>query len=171
MPVALGAQNRPSLFEWQEARRHPPPGECSRSEEAREAPTCPAADASASSPAEYINQSVPKRPAGSVQNPVYHNQPLSPAAGLDPHYQNPPSSAVGNPEYLNTTHPSGAHGGPNGPALWAPNGSHQISLDNPDYQQDFLPREAKVNGLFPGPTAENADYLRVGLPSSESIGA
>lgn len=73
---------------------------------------------------------------------------------------------MGNPEYLNATHPSGVH-----EARWAPNGSHQISLDNPDYQQDFLPKEAQGNGLFPGPTAENADYLRVGLPSSESIGA
>ncbi|XP_015415172.1 PREDICTED: epidermal growth factor receptor [Myotis davidii] len=48
---------------------------------------------------------------------------------------------------------------------------HHSSLDNPDYQQDFLPKEAQGNGLFPGPTAENADYLRVGLPSSESTGA
>lgn len=120
---------------------------------------------------EYMNQSVPKRPAGSVQNPVYHNQPLTPAPGRDPHYQNPPSSAVGNPEYLNTARPSGVHGAPDGPARWAQNGSHQISLDNPDYQQDFLPKEAKANGLFPGPTAQHADALRVGLPSSESIGA
>lgn len=118
-----------------------------------------------------MNQSVPKRPAGSVQNPVYHNQPLTPAPGRDPHYQNPPSSAVGNPEYLNTARPSGVHGAPDGPARWAQNGSHQISLDNPDYQQDFLPKEAKANGLFPGPTAQHADALRVGLPSSESIGA
>ncbi|KAK1334750.1 hypothetical protein QTO34_004316 [Cnephaeus nilssonii] len=98
---------------------------------------------------EYMNQSVPKRPAGSVQNPVYHNQPLTPAPGRDPHYQNPAQQRRGQPR----------------------NGSHQISLDNPDYQQDFLPKEAKANGLFPGPTAQHADALRVGLPSSESIGA
>lgn len=120
---------------------------------------------------EYINQSVPKRPAGSVQNPVYHNQPLNPAPGRDPHYQNPHSNAVGNPEYLNTVPPSSATAVPKGPALWAQKGSHQVSLDNPDYQQDFFPKEAKSNGVFTGPTAENADYLRVGPPSSEFIGA
>lgn len=120
---------------------------------------------------EYINQAVPKRPAGSVQNPVYHNQPLNPAPSRDPHYQNPLSNAVDNPEYLNTVHPPGVNGVPDGPALWVQKGSHQISLDNPDYQQDFFPREAKSNGIFTGPTAENADYLRVGPPSSEFIGA
>ncbi|KAG8522342.1 Epidermal growth factor receptor, partial [Galemys pyrenaicus] len=116
---------------------------------------------------EYVNQCVPKRPAGSVQNPVYHNQPLHPAAGRDPHYQNPHSNAVDNPEYLNTTCPSHI----NGPTTWAQTGSHQISLDNPDYQQDFFPKETKSNGVFKGPSAENAEYLRVAPPSSEFIGA
>lgn len=118
-----------------------------------------------------MNQSVPKRPAGSVQNPVYHNQPLNPAPGRDPHYQNPHSTAVGNPEYLNTVHPPSAAAASEGPALWAQTGSHQVSLDNPDYQQDFFPKDAKSNGTCTGPTAENADYLRVGPPSSEFIGA
>lgn len=103
-----------------------------------------------------MNQSVPKRPAGSVQNPVYHNQPLTPAPGRDPHYQNPLSSAVGNPEYLNTARP------PDGTARWAQNGRHQVILDNPDYQQDFLPEEA---------TARGADSLRAGLPGSELVHA
>uniref|UniRef100_A0A452TV51 Receptor protein-tyrosine kinase n=1 Tax=Ursus maritimus TaxID=29073 RepID=A0A452TV51_URSMA len=114
--------------------------------------------------------SVPKRPAGSVQNPVYHNQPLNPAPGRDPHYQNPHSNAVGNPEYLNT-HPTCVSSVLDGPGLWAQKGNHQISLDNPDYQQDFFPKEAKSNGIFKGPAAENADYLRVAPPSSEFIGA
>lgn len=118
---------------------------------------------------EYINQSVPKRPAGSVQNPVYHNQPLNPAPGRDPHYQNPHSNAVGNPEYLNTSHPARVSSGLDGPAPWVQN--HQISLDNPDYQQDCLRKEARSNGLFKGPAAENAEYLRVAPPSSEFIGA
>ncbi|XP_036897009.1 epidermal growth factor receptor isoform X3 [Sturnira hondurensis] len=120
---------------------------------------------------EYINQVVPKRPAGSVQNPVYHNQPLNLAPGRDPHYQNPHSNAVGNPEYLNAAPPPTVNGVPDGPTLWVQKGSHQISLDNPDYQQDFFPKEAKSNGIFKGPTAENADYLRAGAPSSEFIGA
>ncbi|KAL1790884.1 epidermal growth factor receptor, partial [Sigmodon hispidus] len=120
---------------------------------------------------EYINQSVPKRPAGSVQNPVYHNQPLHPASGRDLHYQNPHSNAVGNPEYLNTAQPTCVGSGFDSTAIWAPKGSHQMSLDNPDYQQDFFPQEAKPNGIFKGPTAENAEYLRVAPPSSEFIGA
>lgn len=120
---------------------------------------------------EYINQSVPKRPAGSVQNPVYHNQPLHPAPGRDLHYQNPHSNAVSNPEYLNTAQPTCLSSGFDSSALWIQKGSHQMSLDNPDYQQDFFPKEARPNGIFKGPTAENAEYLRVAPPSSEFIGA
>lgn len=120
---------------------------------------------------EYINQSVPKRPAGSVQNPVYHNQPLHPAPGRDLHYQNPHSNAVSNPEYLNTAQPTCLSSGFDSSALWIQKGSHQMSLDNPDYQQDFFPKEAKPNGIFKGPTAENAEYLRVAPPSTEFIGA
>lgn len=46
-----------------------------------------------------------------------------------------------------------------------------MSLDNPDYQQDFFPQEARPNGIYKGPTAENAEYLRVAPPSTEFIGA
>ena len=120
---------------------------------------------------EYINQSIPKRPAGSVQNPVYHNQPLNPAPGRDPHYQNSHSNAVGNPEYLNTAHPTCASGVLDGPALWAQKGGHQINLDNPDYQQAFLPKDAKSNGIFKGPAAENAEYLRAAPAGSDLTGA
>lgn len=116
---------------------------------------------------EYMNQSIPKRPAGSVQNPVYHSQPLSPAASREPHYQDPHSNAVGNPEYLNTAHPAGG----DSPALWVQKGGHHISLDNPDYQQDFLPKEATSNGTFKGPAAENAEYLRVAPASRDFPGA
>jgi hypothetical protein len=120
---------------------------------------------------EYINQAVPRRPAGSVQNPVYHNQPLHPAPGRDPHYQNPHSKAVGNPEYLNTTQPTCVDSVFDSPAHWTQQGNHQISLDNPDYQQDFFPKDTKPNGMFKGPTAENVEYLRVAPPSSEFTGA
>ncbi|XP_040820511.1 epidermal growth factor receptor isoform X3 [Ochotona curzoniae] len=120
---------------------------------------------------EYVNQCVPKRPAGSVQNPVYHNQPLHPAPGRDPHYQDPHSSAVGNPEYLNTAQPSCPIGIFDSPTPWAQKGSHQMSLDNPDYQQDFFPKDNKVNGIFRGPTAENAEYLRVAPPGCEFTAA
>ncbi|OWK02393.1 hypothetical protein Celaphus_00010185 [Cervus elaphus hippelaphus] len=120
---------------------------------------------------EYVNQSVPKRPAGSVQNPVYHNQPLYPAPGRDPQYQTSRSHAVDNPEYLNTTHPACVNGVLDGPALWAQKGSYQISLDNPDYQQAFFPKEAKSNGIFKGPAAENAEYLRAAPAGSDFTGA
>ncbi|KAB0363827.1 hypothetical protein FD754_007983 [Muntiacus muntjak] len=120
---------------------------------------------------EYVNQSVPKRPAGSVQNPVYHNQPLYPAPGRDPQYQNSRSNAVDNPEYLNTTHPACVNGVLDGPAPWVQQGSYQISLDNPDYQQAFFPKEAKSNGIFKGPAAENAEYLRAAPAGSDFTGA
>ena len=58
-----------------------------------------------------------------------------------------------------------------GPALWAQKGSHQISLDNPDYQQAFFPKEAKSNGIFKGPAAENAEYLRAAPAGSDFTGA
>ncbi|XP_022448878.1 epidermal growth factor receptor isoform X1 [Delphinapterus leucas] len=120
---------------------------------------------------EYVNQSIPKRPAGSVQNPVYRNQPLNPAPGRDPHYQNSHSNAVDSPEYLNTTLPACTNGVLDGPALWAQKGGHQISLDNPDYQQAFFPKEAKSNGIFKGSAAENAEYLRVAPAGSDLTGA
>uniref|UniRef100_A0A8C9DV18 Receptor protein-tyrosine kinase n=1 Tax=Prolemur simus TaxID=1328070 RepID=A0A8C9DV18_PROSS len=120
---------------------------------------------------EYINQCIPKRPAGSVQNPVYHNQPLNPAPGRDPHYQNPHSTAVGNPEYLNTAQSACVSSTLDSTAHWAQRGTHQVSLDNPDYQQDFLPREAKPNGTFKGPAAENAEYLRAAPLNREFTGA
>ncbi|XP_078198599.1 epidermal growth factor receptor isoform X2 [Callithrix jacchus] len=120
---------------------------------------------------EYINQSVPKRPAGSVQNPVYHNQPLNLAPSRDPHYQDAHSTAVGNPEYLNTVQPTWVSSAVDSPDHWIQKAIHQISLDNPDYQQDFLPKEAKPNGIFKGLTAENAECLRVAPQSSEFIGA
>ncbi|XP_004839898.1 epidermal growth factor receptor isoform X1 [Heterocephalus glaber] len=119
---------------------------------------------------EYINQSFSRRPAGSMQNPMYHNQPEHPAPGRDPHYLNPHSYAVGNPEYLNTLLRTCVSDS-DGSIPWTQKGNHQISLDNPDYQQDFFPKEAKPNGIFKGPTAENAEYLRVAPPSSEFIGA
>ncbi|XP_028917874.1 epidermal growth factor receptor isoform X1 [Ornithorhynchus anatinus] len=121
---------------------------------------------------EYINQSAPQRPPGSaVQNPVYHNQPLNPNSTKDSHYQNSHSNAVDNPEYLNTGQPTFIQKAFDGSSYWDQKANHQINLDNPDYQQDFLPKEAKPNGVFKFPAAENPEYLRVAAPKSEFIEA
>ncbi|XP_020836941.1 epidermal growth factor receptor isoform X1 [Phascolarctos cinereus] len=122
---------------------------------------------------EYINQSAPKNHTGSaIQNPVYHNQPFNPDASKDSLYQNSHnSSAVDNPEYLNTTQPNLIKKAFDGNSCWNPKANHPISLDNPDYQQDFFPQEAKPNGVFKVPAAENPEYLRVAAQQSEFIQA
>ncbi|XP_058930551.2 epidermal growth factor receptor isoform X2 [Kogia breviceps] len=120
---------------------------------------------------EYVNQSVPKRPAGSVQNPVYHNQPLNPAPGRDPHYQNSHGDAIDNPAYLGTAHPACTNGVLDGAALCEREGGHRVNLDNPAYQQAFLPKAAKANGIFKGAAAENAEYLRAAPAGSDLTGA
>lgn len=112
---------------------------------------------------EYVNQIVSKRPSESnVQNPVYHNLGLV----LSPttyQYQNSQSMAVNNPEYLNTAHPFMTNGTGMG-ELWDQQENHQISLDNPDYQQDFSPKESKTNGILLLSIAENPEYLEAGAP-------
>uniref|UniRef100_A0A7N4NI90 Receptor protein-tyrosine kinase n=1 Tax=Sarcophilus harrisii TaxID=9305 RepID=A0A7N4NI90_SARHA len=122
---------------------------------------------------EYINQSAPKNRMGSaIQNPVYHNQPLNPDASKDSLYQNSHnSSAVDNPEYLNTTQPNLVKKTFDSNSCWNPTANHPISLDNPDYQQDFFPQEAKPNGVYKVPAAENPEYLRVAAQQSEFIQA
>ncbi|XP_044532293.1 epidermal growth factor receptor [Gracilinanus agilis] len=122
---------------------------------------------------EYINQSAPKNPTGSaIQNPVYHNQPLNPDASKDSLYQNSHNnSAVDNPEYLNTTQPNSVKKAFDSNSCWNPTAKHPINLDNPDYQQDFFPQEAKPNGVFKVPAAENPEYLRVAAQQSEFIQA
>ncbi|XP_056219868.1 melanoma receptor tyrosine-protein kinase-like isoform X1 [Seriola aureovittata] len=109
---------------------------------------------------EYMNQSVSDTSRSSrlseVLNPNYEDLSLSwGAASLSfPQADLKPSSRVPEgPEYLNTAQNS----------LPLPIGD---SLDNPDYQADFLPQAATAtslsgNGVFL-PAAENLEYLGLG---------
>lgn len=123
---------------------------------------------------EYVNQLMPKKPSTAmVQNQIYNNISLTAISKLpmDSRYQNSHSTAVDNPEYLNTNQSPLAKTVFESSPYWIQSGNHQINLDNPDYQQDFLPNETKPNGLLKVPAAENPEYLRVAAPKSEYIEA
>ncbi|XP_077160873.1 epidermal growth factor receptor isoform X2 [Paroedura picta] len=118
---------------------------------------------------EYLNELETKKPSASmVQNPVYNSLslPADPKVGAELNHQGSRSTALDNPEYLNTSLSPLANAVFDSSPFW-----DQINLDNPDYQQDFLPREAKTNGLSKVPAAENPEYLRVAPPKSEYIEA
>ncbi|KAM8967049.1 epidermal growth factor receptor [Pelodytes ibericus] len=115
---------------------------------------------------EYVNQAPPKpvAPAPTLQNTTYVN--FHPSENVKPpvenHYQNSHSNGVNNPEYLNSDHILTTKPEMDYPSIWDQKVNNQINLDNPDYQQDFFPKETKTNGHFKIPAAENPEYL--GLP-------
>lgn len=89
---------------------------------------------------------------------------------MNGNYQNSNGKSVGNPEYLNSgqmliTQPENDY-----PSIWDQKVNQQISLDNPDYQQDFFPKETKMNGIFKIPAAENPEYFPL-APKSDYIEA
>uniref|UniRef100_A0A8D2L3L3 Receptor protein-tyrosine kinase n=2 Tax=Varanus komodoensis TaxID=61221 RepID=A0A8D2L3L3_VARKO len=123
---------------------------------------------------EYMNQQVSKKlPASAMQNPVYNSSslPTDPNPVADSNHQNSHNTALDNPEYLNTSLSPFASTFLNSYPYWDQPANHQINLDNPDYQQDFLPRETKSNGISKLPATENPEYLRVAPPKSEYIEA
>ncbi|XP_061442815.1 epidermal growth factor receptor isoform X2 [Rhineura floridana] len=123
---------------------------------------------------EYVNQLVNKRPSASVmQNPVYNSSSLIIDANsmADSNHQNSHWTTLDNPEYLNTNLSPLANTVFSSSPCWDQTANHKINLDNPDYQQDFLPRETKPNGISKLPAAENLEYLRVATPKSEYIEA
>ncbi|KAL8165677.1 UNVERIFIED_CONTAM: hypothetical protein K2H54_051582, partial [Gekko kuhli] len=118
---------------------------------------------------EYLNELESKRPSASmVQNPIYNSLslPADQKVEAESNHQSSHSTALDNPEYLNTSLSPLANAVFDSSPFW-----DQINLDNPDYQQDFLPRETKTNGLSKVPAAENPEYLRVAPPKSEYIEA
>ncbi|CAM4515813.1 epidermal growth factor receptor isoform X2 [Caretta caretta] len=123
---------------------------------------------------EYVNQSIPKKPSAFVvQNPIYNNVslPVNPNPAPASSYQNSHSTAVDNPEYLNTNQSPFVKTVFESSPYWDQTANHQINLDNPDYQQDYFPKETKPNGIFKVPAAENPEYLRVAAPKTEYIEA
>ncbi|XP_072858658.2 epidermal growth factor receptor isoform X1 [Pogona vitticeps] len=123
---------------------------------------------------EYVNQLMTQRPSASVvQNPVYNNfsLPIEPKPGIDSNHQKSHSTALDNPEYLNTSLSPFPNTVFERFPYWDQTANHQINLDNPDYQHDFLPKETKLNGISKSPAVENPEYLRVSTPKSEYIEA
>ncbi|XP_032094058.1 epidermal growth factor receptor isoform X2 [Thamnophis elegans] len=126
---------------------------------------------------EYVNQQVtPKEASASasmVQNPVYSifSLPIDPKPMNDSNHQKLHNTALDNPEYLNTSFSPLANTVFDSSSYWDQTTNHQINLDNPDYQQDFLPRDNKPNGIVKLPPAENPEYLRVAMPKNEYIEA
>ncbi|XP_067406463.1 epidermal growth factor receptor isoform X2 [Emydura macquarii macquarii] len=123
---------------------------------------------------EYVNQSIPRKPSASVvQKPIHNNISLqiNPKSSIASSYQNSHSTAVDNPEYLNTNQPPFVKTVFESSSYWDQTAHHQINLDNPDYQQDYFPKETKPNGVFKVPAAENPEYLRVAAPKHEYIEA
>ncbi|XP_062985360.1 epidermal growth factor receptor [Elgaria multicarinata webbii] len=123
---------------------------------------------------EYVNQLAAKKASASVmQNPVYNNfsPPIDPKPVADSNHQNSHNTALDNPEYLNTSLSPFANTVFDSSPFWDLPANHQINLDNPDYQQDFLPRETKPNGISKLPAAENPEYLRLAAPKCEYIEA
>lgn len=104
-----------------------------------------------------------------MQNPVYNCVDPKPVANSN--HQNSHSTALDNPEYLNTSLSPFANTIFDSSSYWDQTANHQINLENPDYQQDFLPREIKPNGISKIPAAENPEYLRVAASKSEYIEA
>ncbi|CAH2283133.1 epidermal growth factor receptor isoform X2 [Pelobates cultripes] len=121
---------------------------------------------------EYVNQIIPKPVASTLENPAYVNlvQSNNTKPSLENHYQNSNSNGINNPEYLNSDHALTTKPELDYPSIWDQKVNHQINLDNPDYQQDFFPKETKTNGHFKIPAAENPEYLGL-APKSDYIEA
>ncbi|XP_075068624.1 epidermal growth factor receptor isoform X2 [Mixophyes fleayi] len=120
---------------------------------------------------EYVNEMSTKSEILPTTNPVYHNL-LSPAI-KKPHngtYHTSNGNSVNNPEYLNSGQTIITQAENDYPSIWEQKVNQQISLDNPDYQQDFFPKDTKINGMFKIPAAENPDYLPL-APQSDYIEA
>ncbi|XP_069768749.1 epidermal growth factor receptor isoform X3 [Narcine bancroftii] len=123
---------------------------------------------------EYINQAK-KIPCpdqlmstiSDMENPGYqelfvpfNKNGRGPAA--DSQYLNSFANAVENPEYVNASQPINkvdlAH-----PNHWDHTVLHNISLDNPEYQENLVSKHPKVNGHVEA-MAENPEYLGVAVP-------
>lgn len=104
-----------------------------------------------------------------MQNPVYNS--VDPKPVVNSNHQNSHNTALDNPEYLNTSLSPFANTVFDSSPYWDQTANHQINLENPDYQQDYLPKEIKPNGISKIPAAENPEYLRLAASKSEYIEA
>ncbi|XP_032906398.1 epidermal growth factor receptor isoform X1 [Amblyraja radiata] len=128
---------------------------------------------------EYINQTkinqLPnhlKSPASDMENPGYQELfiPINKngrGPATDSQYLNSFTNAVENPEYVNASQPVGKPGYDH-PSHWDQTVLHNVSLDNPEYQENFVPKHTKVNGHIKA-AAENPEYLGIALPPRGQI--
>ncbi|KAM9440269.1 epidermal growth factor receptor [Clarias gariepinus] len=115
---------------------------------------------------EYMNQQNGADVVSDMANPIYQHPARAALDETEEDYlncfKNPETVTSPNPgpEYLNTSHSQlfsslqMSKKQPNGHGYIAQN-----SIDNPDYQQDFLPTGTKLNGHLPA--AENSEYMGV----------
>ncbi|KAG9475928.1 hypothetical protein GDO78_002806 [Eleutherodactylus coqui] len=113
---------------------------------------------------EYVNQENSKPQIFANTNAVYHNLLPENKKPTNGNHMNLYGNGVNNPEYLNSVPTFINHSENDYPAIWEQKVGQQISLDNPDYQQDFFPKETKING-FKIPAAENREYLALAQTS------
>ncbi|KAM9308533.1 epidermal growth factor receptor [Gastrophryne carolinensis] len=121
---------------------------------------------------EYVNQMTAKTDLSTLANPVYLNlaSPRNIMQPVNGSYQISNGNSVNNPEYLNSSPMLITQTENDYPSIWDSKVSQQVSLDNPDYQQDFFPKETKLNGIFKIPAAENPEYLAL-APKNDYIEA
>lgn len=121
---------------------------------------------------EYVNQMIPKSETSTAANPTYLNivSTGNTKSLINGNYQNSNGKSVINPEYLNSGQIHIIQPENDYPSIWDQKVNQQISLDNPDYQQDFFPKETKINGIFKIPAAENPEYFPQ-APKSDYIEA
>ncbi|XP_068092451.1 epidermal growth factor receptor [Hyperolius riggenbachi] len=121
---------------------------------------------------EYVNQLNPKAEIITTTAPVYHNLASfgNNRPPINGSYKNSNGNSLNNPEYLNSGQTLIVEPENDYPSIWDQKVSQQISLDNPDYQQDFFPKEMKLNGIYKIPAAENPEYLAL-APKSDYIEA
>ncbi|XP_072431767.1 epidermal growth factor receptor isoform X1 [Chiloscyllium punctatum] len=121
---------------------------------------------------EYVNQirdkplpSTVRSPASDMENPGYQELfiPLNQNGRLHNSSEPADTDTVKNPEYVNAFQPSNKvvleH-----PNHWDQNITRNVSLDNPEYQQNLFPKHTKVNGHIFNTATENPEYLGIAVP-------
>ncbi|XP_064409383.1 epidermal growth factor receptor isoform X2 [Latimeria chalumnae] len=120
---------------------------------------------------EYVNQlSQNGSNHSAMENLVYQDHlPLRPISPTGTQYVNSISNELDSPEYQNTKQPYILRPVLDNPHYCDQKFDHQQSLENPDYQQEFIPRFARLNGHLNMSAAQSPEYLHVAVPHCGSI--
>eukprot|EP00062_Callorhinchus_milii_P012589 gi/632959785/ref/XP_007895819.1/ PREDICTED: epidermal growth factor receptor isoform X2 [Callorhinchus milii] len=123
---------------------------------------------------DYVNQlerSTPPnhlRPFSDMENPAYQDlfspvQKNGKGPFTESQYLNSLPNAVENPEYVNDSQPTSKMGF-NHPNHLDQKITRNVSLDNPEYQQNLFPKHSKMNGHIDNAAAENMEYFGLVVP-------